>query len=187
MTEEQLQILRVAASVASVLVSLVAIFIALRAEKRSSSRFEKQLELQEKIAKANLTPLLASYTSEYPDRKGIIFTNSGSGTAVITEIEFIRGERKGKSIPEVVAGIPWDTYWSFPKTKQYLKAGETIQLAMITAESLANREYSVERRREFIKRFNTDMDSLTIRAVYQDLLGNIQPEYSYTFSFKNNA
>jgi hypothetical protein len=171
--------LQTIAALASVILAIVALVVGLRAEKRSSDRFQAQLEQSERIAKANVRPLLSVYTLKYEDRKGILLANHGVGTAVVTSMNISKAEKEVTNIAKLFqfpSAIAWDDFYRFGETTA-LRAGDEIQLALLTAEGLMSQGYSREEAMRLLKDFETQNLGIEIRIEYEDVLGNKQKTY----------
>jgi hypothetical protein len=96
--------------ITSTTVAFIALFIGLRNERRSEMRFQEQLNLSRRVAEANARPLLATYINGYEDEKGLVLVNHGSGTAVISDIKFVLGDRSASCAADVI-DLPREVIW----------------------------------------------------------------------------
>ncbi len=90
MGQELTDIIQAVTSMLSVIIAVLAVVIAVRTERRAQKRFESGLNLQEKRNAASIKPLIAVFTSEFTNNKGIVLSNAGAGTAVITAIAIVQ-------------------------------------------------------------------------------------------------
>lgn len=133
------EVIQGVASIASVVVAVVALCVAFRVERRNQRRFEEQLKQSREIAIANLTPLLTIQSQVYVNRKGVTLANRGVGTAVITNITFEKEGRTSRCLVELFdlgSDFLWDTFWTFSGDRYYLPADKTYQLVELRADSL---------------------------------------------------
>ena len=70
-----IKVVEVVISLLSAIAALAAIIVAIRVDKRASERFERQMIMQHDIARAQVTPMLAVFTSEFVNLKGIEILN----------------------------------------------------------------------------------------------------------------
>jgi hypothetical protein len=87
----------------SAIAALSAVIVAILSQQHANKQFRQNIELQEKIAAANIRPLLTTrYLSGNPDFIKVALANAGLGTAVITQLAYCKGDRKGTSMPSVL-------------------------------------------------------------------------------------
>lgn len=181
--QETPSIIQTVASIVAIIVGITGVILALRAEYRNNKRFETQFKLQTETAKASVKPILATYTSEFADVKAVTLYNFGSGIAVITGIAF---SKEGKAVNNLanlfeLGKVSWDMHWTFAKVKAYLKAGEKIILVKLAAESLIKQGYSREEAFKILERWQEQLNGIEVKITYEDILGNIQPDYKMTY------
>jgi len=168
------------ASVASVVVAIVALFVAFRVERRNQLRFEEQIKQSRDIAIANMRPLITVRSQIYINHKGITLSNFGVGTAVITNIEF---EKDGYSTHNLVelfdlgTEFKWDTFWKFSGDKYILSADGKYQLVKLTSENLVEQGWSEEQAIELLSKWQEQKSGINVRVEYEDLLGNTLEPY----------
>ena len=183
MSIEWVSIIQAITSVLAVAVALLAVIIAIRAEVRANKRFDAQIALQRKVAAANVRPILAIFTSEFVDNKGIVLSNAGIGTAVITSIVFIKGNQEVQSMPllfNLPANVLWDNYWTFSSQKHYLIAGKSIDLIRLSASNLSRQGFSETEIANILNAWQEQVSGITIKITYEDVLGNKQENYERT-------
>jgi hypothetical protein len=71
MTQEQATLISSITAIVSSVAAIIAICIAVFVEKRTNKRFSEQLEREERLALANLKPLLAVYPSKFINHKAV--------------------------------------------------------------------------------------------------------------------
>jgi hypothetical protein len=181
MTQETATLIQAISSALSCIAAIIAIFIALRVENRTNQRFSQQLQREETLAIANIKPLLAVYPSKFLTRKAITLSNYGLGTAIITAISFSKGnivERKAiMNLFSFAKNIVWDYYWIFRENKYYVQAGQKIKLLELTHTGLSEDGLSEDDIEAILSSFQQQMEGLTIRISYEDILGNKQVDY----------
>src|SRR4051812_1188981 len=82
--------------------------------------------LTKSVAEAHARPILAIYTSEYENEKGLTLVNVGVGTAIVTRIIMSKGAKEADTVAELFSfdkNFKWDTFWRFQQAKDYLQAG----------------------------------------------------------------
>jgi hypothetical protein len=167
----------------SVILAITAAIIAVRTEIRAQKRFETDLKHQEKLTAASIKPIVAIFTSEFMNNKGIILSNAGTGTAVITFIEFSKNNRTAKSMPmlfNLPGDFKWDNYWSFGENKHYLKDGISIDLIRLSSQNLREQLLGEDEIERLLNSWQAQMYGITIKIKYEDMLGNSQEEYTRT-------
>lgn len=183
MTLEWSAVMQAIATLLSVVVAAFAVILAIRAEFRASQRFRAEIELQKQVAEANIKPILAVFTSEFLNNKGIVLTNAGIGTAIITNINFSRGDKTVKSMPylfDFPSKVIWDYFWTFGERAHYLVAGKSIDLIRLTADHLIEHGFSEDKADEILNSMQEQMSGIGIKVEYEDILGNKQKIYERT-------
>lgn len=169
-----------ATNVLSILTAILALVIAIRAERRSAARFNLQIELQRRTATASLRPILAIFTAEFDNNKGIVLSNAGAGTAIITDIVFRRGPTSTKTLRELF-NLPdspsWDNYWSFSERRHYLRAGKSIDLVRLTLRGLTDSGLTETEASYVLRAWQDQLAGIEVSIAYEDILGNAQEGY----------
>lgn len=171
--------LKFSAQLVSTLVGLTALFVSFRNENRNQLRFQQQLEFSKTIAEANVRPLLALTISAYEDRKAVELVNHGSGTAVIREIVFKRGEHVAGNIPDVLDltyEVVWNDFTELDDTLEYLPAKGIDVLIELTHERLMDYDFSEEDASEALEELEKQLDEVKVIVTYDDVLGNVIAE-----------
>ena len=185
MNPEVATLIQAVASILSVLVAVTALAIAFRVEARNSVRFQDQQNLTKEIALANIRPVLAAYTLEYINLKGLTLSNCGVGTAVITDVEFSKNGRTVKNVAKLFSfdkPVIWDTYWTFLKAEDYLRAGDKRALVKLSKGNLVKQGFTEEQALHVLESWQEQLDGITLAATYQNILGNEQEAFEHTFS-----
>jgi hypothetical protein len=183
MVSQWLDIVQAISSLLAVLIATIAMVVTIRAENRAAKRFQADIALQERIAKANLRPLLAVFTAEFTDNKGIVLLNAGIGTAVITDIVFSKDSKTARSVShlfDLPEGIQWDNSWYFRPRKHYLSAGKSIDLVRLTASNLLRQGISETELKRILDAWQDQMPGISVNIKYEDVLGNRQDDYEIT-------
>jgi hypothetical protein len=162
-------------------------------------QFKKQLTTADKVAHANVKPLLGINLSDYVDHKAVKLRNYGVGAAEITSIQFKRNDgKKVQKLPDLFK-LPYDPIWDdytvfplilklpydlisddytvFPRNKQYITAGQEMILAMLTKKGLAENNPTLQGNQisEILVAWTTQLKGITIEIAYNDVLDKQQP------------
>ena len=183
MSPELINLITVLTSFLSVMIAIIAIIISIRAEQRAEKRFLSEMALQEKTAQASVKPILAVFTSEFAENKGVILSNAGVGTAIITKITFARDDKEVQALPQLFdlpENVIWDNYWVFGSRKHYLIAGKSIDLIRLSANNLKEQGFSDRKISSLLKAMQDQMNGITINIDYQDVFGNKQEDSGRT-------
>lgn len=165
--------LQIVTQVSAVLVSLGALFVALNVEERSYERFQKQLEQSEKIAKANIRPLLTITTHKLFNSRSIVVENNGVGTAVITNAVFKRGLDEANNFADIVRGIQQfcGYFYHFGKG-QYIPAQSKIKLIEVNKPTLMDKcNIAEEGIGAYFDEFDQKLAEVIIEIEYEDIMG----------------
>lgn len=169
--------IRLVAQLASTAVALVALYVSFRTEHRNHVRFKQQLHLSERIAKANVRPLVALTLSGYLNKAGLELENHGAGTAVISDISFHLGTRTGSSVPRVLDlkhNVEWNDFTDYEdSTPTYLPAKSTETLVELTLENLLRQGFTKDQATVTLKRVESQLDEVCMKITYEDVLGNV--------------
>ena len=171
--------LKFSAQMVSTLVGLVALLISFRNEHRNQLRFQQQLEFSKSIAEANVRPLLALTISAYLDRKALELVNHGSGTAVITNIVFRRGDREASCVADLIdlgREVVWDDFTELEDTIEYLPSKASDTLIELTLERLAEQDLTEVDAEALMEDLESQLDEVKVTVTYEDVLGNIIAE-----------
>jgi hypothetical protein len=179
LTPSTATIIQSVASLLSIAVAISALAVALRSESRTGRRFEADHELASRIAIANIRPILAVFTAEHTNLRGITLANYGVGTAIITSLSFSRDDVVTRNMVELFNfehPAVWDNYWGFSEDRYYLRAGGQVTLARIS-ESTVTAVHGEEVAREMLDSFRRQSAGIEIRMTYEDVLGTVQDPY----------
>jgi hypothetical protein len=171
-------------TVISSIAAVIAILVALLVEWRTNKRFSRQLEREEKIAIANVKPILSVYPSKFINNKAVTLHNYGIGTAVITGISFSKGSKVEKvslvNLFSLAENVAWDYFWNFRQDRYYVQPGQDIVLVKLTEENLMNQGFDQQEAEQILETWQKQMDGISIQINYEDILSNPQPIYRTT-------
>jgi hypothetical protein len=168
--------IQLAAQVTSTLVALLALFIGLRNEARNQRRFELQLSLSQKVARAAAKPLLAIEREGYEDVKAITIANHGPGTAICHVIKFVRGKKEASDISELIEinkddDIEWNESTAYA-TPFYLAGKSNEDAFRITADRLGECGIAERRIPALLEDIEKQLDEIEIFVEYEDVFGS---------------
>ncbi|MEO1289479.1 MAG: hypothetical protein AAFV93_17080 [Chloroflexota bacterium] len=179
-------LLQAFSSILSVVIAAVALFTAIRSERRANKQFQENIRLQREVITLNQKPVLNILIADSINTKGVILKNVGNGTAVITKTHFRVQDRDNHDVRKILK-FPhdkfelWDQSYGFNKdAESYLQAGETLIIATVTRNAFETFTADVEEIDEaFIQKSLTmiaeQLNELEATIEYQDILGNPQP------------
>jgi hypothetical protein len=177
MSEAAAQVVQAIASLCTIGVSIVALVIAGRTERRAQVRFEAQQQTERDFATANVRPLLDVTMSNYKNRRTVTLRNHGLGPAAITSVQFTKDGRRTRNLARLFQlPVPWDTFYGFRDRTYYLSAGDKITLLGISDTGLLSRGIPAEKVLPMLAELREQMRGLTVRFTYTDVFGTPQPE-----------
>ena len=165
------------AALLSVVIACIAIYLSIQTERRTRERFRLSQELQTKIATANIRPILRIKKLMYEDVRGVVLSNSGLGTAIITEISFLRGSQETRFLPELFRfeePFAWDTYWRFGPWQYYLSPDESFTLVKLSLDRLLKQGLPEQTALSILGSLRDQLEGISLRFEYEDVLGNEQ-------------
>lgn len=168
---------QIAANIGSLLVAIAALWLSFSNEARNSARFEAQLKQSQDIARAGIKPLLGIAESGFIGIKMVSLSNDGLGTAVIKQIYFEKNGVKAVNLADLFSfdrKIIWDNFFVFHDGKFYLRAGENVTLAHLTADSLKGQGFDAASVKKILHQFDEQKKQITINITHEDLLGTAQ-------------
>ena len=171
------------AGVASIIVAVAALVVAIRSERRAKQQFEEQLAYQEKIAIANIKPLVSILQSKYLSLQSVKLRNDGVGTAVIKNISINKGNQAVELRMAELFKFPnhepfaWDRYIVLRGEPIHLQTGNSVTLIEISEGNLVQQEIGREDARAIIHSFQKQTEGIMITVDYEDVLGNPQDQY----------
>jgi hypothetical protein len=171
-------VIQTIANVLIAIVALAALIVALLVERRNQARFEENLHQSRILAQANIKPLLTISSEIYEHSKSVRLINRGIGTAVITKVEFSRGEQKTTDLSELFrinGKFKWETFRRLPPTKVFVSPNETIDLVRLSAQHLDAQGISEQETRSILSQWQRQKSGIQILLEYEDVLGNRQP------------
>ena len=185
MSQEMATLLQLIGGLLSSAAAMIAIIIAIVVETRTHRRFSNQLEREEKIAVANLKPLLAIHSSNFLDYRAVTLCNYGIGTAVIKKVIFSKNSKQThrklihlfdfSKITDKKFHFDWG--WDFSESKYYLQAGQSLELFKMSKTFLSSQELGQEDINKVFTRWEEQKDGVNIKIAYEDILGNKQEDY----------
>jgi len=184
MIQEQTTVIFSLIATISSIAAFTAILVAILVEIRTNRRFSEGLKREERLALANIKPLLAVYPSKFTSHKAVTLHNYGIGTAVITGISFARGNKVDSlslvNLFNFSEKIIWDYSWSFRQRRLYVQPGQDVVLVKLTEENLTGQGFDGGTIRKILDACQEQMDGITIYITYEDILGNLQEDYETT-------
>jgi hypothetical protein len=169
------ELIKLAGSLGSLAVAVVALVLGLRAEARNQRRFEEQLALSKEISRANARPILATVVEAYEDRKGVTLVNHGPGTAVVTHFEYRRGDQRSTCMADL-ATLPTSIEWNeCPDmgAKFYLPAKESETLLLLTFERLTELGIAKPQAHKLMEMLEAAIDEIEVVVSYEDVFGTV--------------
>lgn len=180
-------------SVASVIVAVFALGIALKVEARNKRRFDEQLKIAQKIAEANLKPFLMLYDLAYKNKKGIRIVNNGQGAAVIKKLvvsnhnksfkkEILIGKYDGDTMENNVARLfyfkpppVWDNHWTFDQNNVCILPSKEMVLAELSFNGLTENGISKQDAVSILESWDKQVRQIEIEVEFEDVFGKKQP------------
>lgn len=174
-----MKLLETASQVLTVIVAVSALIFSVVNENRNAKRFQTQIDQSDRIAKAQVRPILSVLRLGYKNMKGIKLINSGAGPAIIhvkSDI-FCKNKKYSYNITELMQfehNFSWNDYFTVGENT-FLKAGEEINLCLLTEGHLINQGISKNKAEKILQDFDEHKKGINIRIEYEDVLGNPQP------------
>ena len=167
---------------ATVILAVVAVFISVRTEMRSQSRWKADHDREREVATANARPLLSISGLGYEDRRGLRLTNDGIGPALVTNVSISNGGRTGNTVADVVNlghRVVWNTFRRFRPPFQPVGVGQERTIIELTAAGLRDkeiqpREFSDAEISEIMRKLKDELAVVQIQITYTDIFGNVQ-------------
>ncbi|SRR6266403_2258865 len=162
----------------SAFAALAAVIVAVCSERRNQKRFDEQLREARELAQANVKPLLTVSSQTYADLKSVRLTNRGIGSAVITKVEFSRGQRRTTDLVDlfqIKEEFSWETFRRLPKSRFFVAPNETIDLVKLSARHLHDQGVSEQRAASILEQWQQQKSGIHVLLEYEDVLGNTQP------------
>jgi hypothetical protein len=175
--------LKMLSQILTILVSLTALGLSYIAERHSDERLQKQLDQTEKIARAQVRPLLLIESLKYTGNKGVILSNKGLGSAIIKSITISRKDKKVNNLRELFSfngKIKWDDGHRFANT-EFLKSGDFIPMCLLTRKHLLEQNMQPNKANEILNSYKAELVGINIEIKYEDVLGN--PQQSLLVAF----
>ncbi len=163
------------AQLAALFISLTALFVSFRVERRNQRRFQQQLETSLTVAKANVAPCLGLSAEAYWDRQAIILHNYGPGTAIITELMCHRGNQSSRDLGDLFALAPnvsFEEISGFSDGKNYAPGRSVEVILLLTLEKLVNAGHEPSDARRILEQLEKQIDEFSMTVTYEDVLHN---------------
>ena len=157
------------ANIAAVTVALVALLF-------SVFSFRSQLNQAERIARANLKPLLSIRSQIYANLKSICVVNYGVGPAVVTKAEFCRtgNDSTDRIVDLFDLPVPnWDTFTRLPPKRAIQTEGE-VTLVKLSLQRLLTDNVQEKEATDLLRRWEDQKSGIQVKIEYEDILGNHQ-------------
>jgi len=183
MSPELATSLQAIAGIATLMVAVISIVIALRAEKRNHDRFLTELNLSRDLAAASIRPLLSVYSQVEGGRRNVILVNRGIGPAVVTSFVMKKGDKSVQNMKDLF-DIGDDRLWArwrrLPREKFVLSPGQEIVLVRLTKEYLVAHGITEEAADTLLDNWTQQKTGIEVCFNYEDALGTIQDAYTRT-------
>lgn len=165
--------------------ALSAVVLAVLSEMRAQKRFKQSNEVQERIAAANVKPLLSVRSINTHDERKVVLINHGLGTAIITKTIFRKKNRTANNTLIAVLDIPFTFRWNnihiFEDNQNlYLRAGDRIDLIYLSRSHLKDQGLPDTTIESIFSTINSQMTGSRITISYDDVLLNKQEDYDGT-------
>jgi hypothetical protein len=176
----RLEIIQTVAQVASVIVATIAIVYAVDANKQSQLVFDAQLKQSERLAAANMAPLLYTRMQKIINSNGdtcfieISIENTGGGTALINSF-FAVGEfgDKENSIPAAIDSNSrqFVSRYTYIGSGQYVPPNDSLLLVRISAtEIVASGQADMSKALEVIEDFQQRLSGVVLELEFSNVL-----------------
>jgi hypothetical protein len=168
------ELAQVVAQYAAVLLSALAVFLALRAEYRSHRRFQQQLDL----AQRNGRPLLHVMQHSFDNEGGMLLYNNGAGVAVVRSLSCVRGNEESRDLVDVLdlgTDITWDEFIELAD-EFYIQPREALIMVQLTREHLIEQGFAEDSATNMLDQLEMQLDETTITVTYADVFGNVIEE-----------
>lgn len=190
MSPETATLIQTFAGVASILVAIAALWVAIKSEKRSQDQFNQRIELEKEVVRAQFRPILIVNHSRSKNIHHIKVFNRGNGPAKVKSISIEKDGRMAErfmkelfSIPENEA-INWGTSRKIGKKVSYIQPGNSITLAEIYIKDIEVNKQIEKEAYQIIESFNKQASGIKITIKYEDFLGNKMPVHTKTLGVK---
>lgn len=170
-------------SVTSIVVAILAVVIAIRVEKRTAHRFTAEQALTQRLAIANIKPILSVTITQFEDLRGVNLWNHGTGTAVINAVAFSRNGQPVRNLVKLFEfqhRVVWDDFWAFGTGVYYVRPGEKITVVKLSLGKFLTPQYGPAIAAEILESFKNQLPGITLSFSYQDVLGSEPLHYTRT-------
>lgn len=169
----------------SAFAALAAVIVAVCSERRNQRRFDEQLRESRELAQANVKPLLAVSSQTYADLKSVRLTNRGIGSAIITKVEFSRGQQRTTDLVDLFQinerPFLWETFRRLPN-RYFVAPSDTIYLVKLSAPHLRQQGLSEQEAGSILAQWQQQKSGIHVLLEYEDVLGNPQPACDETLN-----
>jgi hypothetical protein len=162
-------------SLLAVIVAAVALVFAVVSERRAGRRFEEGLRLQERLGIASVRPYLVIRGVRAEDSIRLLLRNAGLGVAIVTSLRFQLGNREAS---DIITLLDMPALWvdaAFSADRTSLAPNDEIELFRLTKLYLHDQGLTQRTINEQFQSFQRGLVGVTLRIVYEDVLGNGQP------------
>ena len=183
MSPELASSLQAIAGIATLMVAVISIVIALRTEKRSHDRFLTELNLSRDLAAASVRPLLSVVSVVAGEEREVCIVNRGIGPAVVTSFVMKRGDKSVqnmKDLFDIGNGRLWTNWRRLPREKFVLSPGQEIVLVRLTKEYLVTHGITEEAADTFLDSWTQQKTGIEVCFNYEDALGTVQDAFTKT-------
>lgn len=148
-------------------------------------QFRKQQNSADRIAHANIKPLLKILYYDFDEEKKITLDNLGLGTAIITSVKFHKDNEIYPNVSKVSELLILDlddhkpridNVWKF-LVPTYIRPGSGITIAQITRSFLKGQKFDDIQIDEILKSWARQLTNISIEMEYTDVLGEKQENY----------
>ena len=164
----------------SAIAALSAVIVAVLSQQHANKQFRQNIELQERIAAANIRPLLTTHYLSGSHLIEVALANAGLGTAVITHLAYSKDDRKGTSMPSVLdLPVELDYYDTLYGQDKYLQPREEDKLVIVslTRDRLKKEGFREAEIRKVFRLVEEQISGVILDVDYEDVLGNRQPRF----------
>jgi hypothetical protein len=159
-----------------------ALIFSVIADSRTQQRYRQDITRQERLAAANVRPLLGIQVTTGQGKKQIVLRNAGLGSALNIEASFTKdGGESRTDLYSVISFWPstvlLDEAATFiSKENEQMLSGDEINIILLTREKVVQQGFDEETTSRIFGALNEALHGLEIVIRYEDVFGNKQPE-----------
>lgn len=172
-------IIELGAQVGVLVVACISVWLAIRSEKRSRDQFDRQLKKQDELAENAIKPYLALHALTYSDKRGIVLTNHGSGSAIITKVEVTTLDGNSSNCAaelfQLDPGLKWDDFRRFAGPPAALAPGKEIVVLLLTEAKLRAQGKDHGSASRILGALEAAISGMQVEVGYTDAVGREQP------------